>query len=194
MRGFKRRISTLLLCILLTLSFAGTALAANHFWVNPDNGKTYLVDDNGNIIKSKFFWVGEDLYLFDWKDGAMFTNGWCKADLINSTTQEPPLVWYYFTPDGKAVHNTVFQDPKTPSDWYIFDEYYMNSTSGYRQFEGKTYYCPPEGHGNLLINSWRHEAAGSRYFKSDASMAINETVVLPNGDTATFDSNGYLIN
>lgn len=171
MKSFKKKVISFLLCAIMILSFATTAFAANNFWVNPENGKTYLVDGNGNIIKSRFVKVGEDLYYFDWKDGAMFTRGWCRLDISDTETG-----WYYFTPDGKAVYNTVFQDPDKPLEWYIFDGYYMNPTPGYRQFGGKTYYCMPEGHGNLLINSWKHEAQGSRYFKADGSMAVNETI------------------
>lgn len=197
MKRFKKYLAVLLACIALSCTFASAAFAANSFWVNPDNGKTYYVDGAGNIIKSRFVWVGDDLYYFDWKDGAMFTNGWCKADDIDGSTGETGsalMVWYYFMPDGKAVHNTVFQDPKKPNDWYIFDRYYMNSTPGYRQFEGETYYCVPGSFGNLLVNQWLDETNGRRYFKSDASMAINETITFPNGETASFDSNGYLIN
>lgn len=171
MKRLRKRLSALLICVMLVLSFATTVFAAEQFWVNPDNGKTYLVDDAGNIIKSKLVWVGEDLYYFDWKDGAMFTRGWCNMEINDTQT-----AWHYFMPDGKAVHHTVFQDPNKPAEWYIFDDYYMNPTPGYRIFEGKTYYCMPEGHGNLLISSWKHESAGSRYFKADGSMAVNETI------------------
>ncbi len=112
------------------------AMAVNEF-IETDNGKLYYVNKKGVKVKSGWYEIVEDYWVYARADGSLVCNDWLQQG----------SKWYYFRGDMMAYDETLTINGKQHSfdkNGVWLGENRLGTTDGWKSFNGNWYYIMAE--------------------------------------------------
>ena len=199
----KKRVLSLLLAVMLTLSLGVSALADGALVLGADsepaqtegkwsyeNGKWYWYTDGEKVLGQ---WIVDGGKVYYVNAAGVMCTGWFQVD----------DVWYYAGKDGARQTGWLYQGKK----WYYLDKQTLMARNETLTLDGKEYDFGQSGvmrtgwidlgggdyryagkSGALVRSNWVQSGKSWYYLKDDGLMARNETLTLSGKEYAFKDS------